>query len=66
VQTTKSGANAPIEDEAAYAPGFGQADDGLLSMLPRDSPSAEDSDNSSVHRLKSFTKRVPKKVDSPR
>jgi len=48
---TKSGAEAP------YPPGFGltelMANDGLFSMSPRDSPSAEDNDNSTSRALPS-------------
>ena len=69
-QTTKPGADAPTEEEAAYPPGFSSAEpmahDGLLITPPWDSPLAKDSDNSVARRLKSFTKRVLKKVDSPR
>jgi hypothetical protein len=34
-------------------------------MPPQDAILAEDSDNSAARRLKSFAKRVLKKVDSP-
>ena len=68
-QTTKLGADASTEDEATYPLGFGltvpMANNGLLSTPPWNSPSTGDSDNSVAYHLKSFTKRVLKKVNSP-
>jgi hypothetical protein len=58
-QTTKSEADAFTNDKAANARGFGLAksiEDGLLSTLPRDDPSFEDSDNFVACHLKSFSK----------
>jgi hypothetical protein len=57
-----------MEDEVSYPSGFGPpestADADLFTTLPRDAISAEDNDNSAARRLKSFVKRVLKKIDS--
>jgi hypothetical protein len=59
----------PTEDKVDGPPGFGlvepTADVDMFSTPPRDGHLVDVSDSSATRRLKSFTKRVLKKVDSP-
>ena len=67
-KTITSRADASTEDEVCYPPGFSPAEPtvhaDLLSRLLWYGHPAEDSYSSVVRCLKSFTKRVQKKVDS--
>ena len=63
-----SGAGTPTAHGVGGLPGFGPiepADADMFSMLPWDDHTVDVSDNSAACRLKSFTRRVLKKVDSP-
>ena len=58
-----------MEDEEGGPPGFGlpeaSADADVFSMPPREDRTIDVSDSSAARRLKSFTRHVLKKVDSP-
>jgi hypothetical protein len=68
-QTTTSSADAPTQDEVGDTPSFGPAeltaDANIFSTLRREDYAVDVNDSSTARRLKSFTRRVRKKVDSP-
>ena len=64
-QTTTSGADAPTEDGSpGFSPGE-PVDADMFRMPPWDDHTVDISDSSAACRLKSFTRRMLKKVDSP-
>jgi hypothetical protein len=65
---TTSGADAPTQDEVGGPPGFGPAEPtavvDMFTMPPWGDRTVNVNDSSAARRLKSFTRRVLKKVDS--